>query len=73
MKTNIITVKTITIGLKGKKALAKNGIKANIVKVDSTKSQEGCGYGLEFNTRDFYSVITVLRENGINYGVYKEK
>ena len=73
MKTNIVTVKTVTIGLKGKRALSARGIKANIVKIDSTKSESGCQYGLEFKENEFYDVIATLREHGIEYGVYYPK
>lgn len=73
MKKSIITVNTITIGMKGKKALSKYGIKSNLVKIDLSKSQKGCQYGLEFGEQDFYDVISILRENGIEYGVYEAK
>ena len=73
MKTDIVTVKTITIGLKGKKALAAKGIKSDLIKIDFTKSQKGCQYGLQFNERDFYDVISILREHEIEYGVYDQK
>ena len=71
MKTNVVTVKTITIGLKGKKALAANGIKSSLVKIDFTKAENGCQYGLKFNERDYRDVIKVLRESNIEYGVYR--
>ena len=73
MKTSIVTVKTITLGLKGRKALAAKGIKSNIVKIDYSKTESGCHYGLRFNERDYYGAILALKENGIEYGVYKEK
>ena len=53
MKTNIVTVKTITIGMKGKKALASRGIKSSLVKIDFSQSENGCQYGLKFNERDY--------------------
>ena len=73
MKKSILTVKTITIGLKAKKTLSGRGIKSSLVKIDYTKSENGCQYGLEFNEQDLYEVISTLREHGISYGVYKEK
>ena len=73
MKRNIVTVKTVTIGLKGKKVLSAHGIKANIVKIDSTKAENGCQYGLEFNESALYDVVAILREHGIDYGVYEPK
>ncbi len=73
MKRSIVTIKTITIGQKCKRALANRGIKSKIVKIDSTNSDRGCQYGLEFNENDFYNVIGILREYGIEYGVYDSK
>ena len=70
---SIVTVKTVTIGLKGKKALASHGIKSRVVKIDASKSQNGCQYGIEFNADNFYEAVHALRENGIEYGVYKSK
>lgn len=73
MKRSIVTVTTVTIGMKGKKALARRGIKSSLVKIDFSKNQTGCQYGLEFNENDFYDVVSILRENGIQYGVYEGK
>ena len=73
MKMSIVTVKTITIGLKGKKALSASGIKSRLVKIDASQSQNGCQYGIEFKTADFYDAVRALRENEIEYGVYKPK
>ena len=61
------------MGLKGKKALAEHGIKSSLIKIDFTKSQDGCQYGLKFNERDYRNAVSILRENGIEYGVYREK
>ena len=73
MKKSILTVKTITIGLKAKKALSACGIKSKLVKIDYTNSENGCQYGLEFDEQNFYEVISTLRKHGIDYGVYKSK
>ena len=73
MKASIVTVRTITIGLKGKKALASRGIKSSLIKIDFTKSQNGCQYGLRFDECDYYDVIAALKENGIEDGAYREK
>ncbi len=73
MKKSIVTVKTITIGLKAKKILSGRGIKSSLIKIDHTKSQNGCQYGLEFNEQNFYEVVSALREYGIEYGVYEPK
>ena len=73
VKTDTVTVKTITIGLKGKKALANRGIKSSLIKIDFTQSENGCQYGLRFNEQDYREVISILRENGIEFGVYRSR
>jgi hypothetical protein len=70
---SIVTVKTITIGMKARKALSARGIKSRLVKIDATQTQGGCQYGVEFNSAKFYDAIRALRENDIEYGVYKPK
>ena len=70
---SIVKVKTVTIGLKGKKALAAYGISSRVVKIDASKSQNGCQYGIEFEADNFYEAARALRESGIEYGVYKAK
>ena len=70
---SIVTVKTVTIGLKAKKALSAQRIKSRLVKIDASKSQNGCQYGVEFEAESFYEAARILRENGIEYGVYKSK
>ncbi len=73
LKKSIVTINTVTIGIKAKKALLKHGIKSSLIKIDFTKNQNGCQYGLEFSERDFYNVVSILREIGIQYGVYEPK
>lgn len=70
---SIVTVKTVTIGLKGKKALSARGIKSRVVKIDASKSHNGCQYGIEFEADNFYEAVSALRESGIEYGVYRSK
>jgi hypothetical protein len=59
------------MGQKAKKALSNQGIKASIIKIDASKNQEGCQYGIQFNERDYFTVISTLRERGIEYGTYR--
>lgn len=73
MKTSIITLKTITIGMKAKKTLSAHGIKSRLIKIDTNQSQNGCQYGIEIKATDFYDAVRILRENEIEYGVYKPK
>ena len=67
MKTDILTVPTVTIALKAKKALSRRGIKANVIKIDSSVHQSGCSYGIEFPASEFYNVISIMKEAKITY------
>ncbi len=71
LKTETITVKSITLGLKAKKILAKSGIKSKLVKLDSSKTENGCSYGIEFKSSEFYNIASLLRTNEIEYSVMK--
>ena len=73
MKNIIVTVKTITIGLKARKLLSARGIKSRLVKTDASITQSGCQYGIEFDSTVYYDAIRILRENEIEYGVYNPK
>lgn len=70
MKTNIISISTLTLALKAKKILAREGIRVTVVKVDS--GEKGCTYGIEFNEQSFYDVVSILRNSGIEYTYHKK-
>ncbi len=68
MGKNIITVNSVTYAIKARKMLARDGIQSKLVKMES-KIPEGCVYGIEFDSEAFYSVVKILRENGIAYSL----
>lgn len=70
--TTIITVGSVTVALRARKLLQKNGIKSKVVKVDATKSEYGCTHGIEFLTKDFYAVAMQLRKEELVYKIYSE-
>jgi hypothetical protein len=67
MKYDIITIPTVTLALKAKKALAKQGIEVRVVKLSEITRNNGCAYGIEFNAFNAFSVISVLKEADIPY------
>ena len=73
MNTATITVGSVTYALKVKKSLEREGIRATLVKVDSSKSKNGCTYGIKISNNNFYDAISVLRNYGIEYSVYNDK
>ena len=70
---SILTVKTITMGLKAKKILASHSIKSRLIKIDASRSMNGCQYGIEFSEYEFHNAVNALKEAGMEYGVYKRK
>ena len=71
MKT-IVTVGSVTYAMKVKKKLSKQGITVKVIKVDPSKTEKGCAYGIEVGDNDFYTVLSAVREEGIGYSVYTE-
>jgi hypothetical protein len=54
--------------MKVRKMLIKRGVQnVSVVKVDA--SDKGCVHGVEFNEFDMFTVISVLKENGIKYSI----
>ena len=53
--------------MKLRRMLLRAGIKSKLVKV----VKNGCVHGIEIDRSDFYNAIIVMKENGINYSVYK--
>ena len=72
MNTTVVAVKSITYALKARKLLRQGGFGANIVKLDSSKTEEGCTHGIEIHSQNLYNVVAILRENGIEYNVLKQ-
>ena len=70
MDKTTITVGSVTNAMKVKRLLQKKKIQSNVVKLDSSKTQNGCTHGIEFLSRDFYAVVMELRNSGIEYTVY---
>ena len=68
----IVTVGTVTYAMKARKLLNRNGIRSKLVKLDSSKTANGCTYGIEFPANDLYSAVCVLREAGISYNLYQK-
>ena len=73
MNTTTITVGSVTYAIKVRKLLERSGIAAMLVKVDSSKSERGCTYGINVNSENFYDAVAVLKNNGIEYSVFMAK
>ena len=72
MKITTLTVGSVTYAIKVRKLLERAGVKAKLVKVDSSKSKSGCTYGIQLGNENFYDAVNILKNNGISYSVYNE-
>ena len=72
MKTIIITLGSMTLAIKAKKLLSKNGINAKLVKPVASQTSNGCSYGIEVGPNDFYSSIVILKSKNMEYSVHKD-
>ena len=73
MNTTTITVGSVTYAIKVRRLLERNGINSMLVKVDSSKSERGCTYGINVNSEKFYDAVALLKNNGIEYSVFTAK
>ena len=73
MKTDIFTIPTVTMALKAKKLLAKKGISANVVHFNANENKNGCSYGIEFDIKDYFSVLSTLKEYEIPHHQFKKE
>jgi len=69
----ILSVGTITIAIKARKLLSRSEIKAKLIKINPRNAELGCIYGLQITASDFYSAVVELKNNGIDYSLYKEE
>ena len=72
MNKTTVTVGSVTSAIRVKKLLSHINIQSKLVKIDASKTTNGCTHGLEFASTDYYSVVTELQKAGINYTVYRD-
>ena len=72
MKSIIVTVGSVTFALKLQKLFLRAKIRSKLVKVDNTRTENGCTHGLEIRESDFYQAVVIMKSNGINYSVYNQ-
>ena len=61
---------SMTMALKAQKALSKQAIRANTVKVSRSEKGKGCVYGVEFDCPLLGNVKAVLQTAGIEVKEY---
>ena len=73
MKKDILTIPTVTLALKAKRLLSKKGITASVVHFNSNENKNGCSYGIEFDIKDYFSVLSILKESEIPHHQLKKE
>ena len=63
----IASLKSMTYALKAKRALASYFINAEVVKLDSAMTKNGCAYGVKFDCINLYAAENALKSNNIKY------
>ena len=69
MKTLLLSVQSATFAFKAKKVFNRNNINCRIVKLDASKSKNGCTHGIEIAESDFWGAIMMLKKENIDYSV----
>lgn len=63
----IASFKSITNAIKGKNALTKSSIEAEIIKLDPTFTDKGCAYGVKFNHYNLTLIYEIFNQNKVKY------
>ncbi len=69
MGTTVLAVKSSTYGIMAKKHLKKEGISSKLIKLDTEATENGCGYGIRIENRDFFRAVAILGRLRIEYTV----
>ena len=73
MKKDMFTIPTITLAMKAKKLLSKRGVSSSVVHLNASENKNGCSYGIEFDIKDYFSVLSTLKESGIPHQHLKKE
>ena len=69
MGQSVIVLGSVTDGLKVRKALRRNGINAEVIRVSGRSNDSGCSYGIKFRSEFLYDVVRILKHEGIDYSL----
>ncbi len=61
---------SLTYAMKAQRVLSAAGLNSDIVKLDSSKTKHGCGYGVSFACGMTDSVKRALRSGGVSVKQY---
>lgn len=68
---SLLATGSMTATVKIKKLLQREGINIDVVKLDPSKSKDGCAYGIEIGNDDLLMGVNILKKNGVLYHLYE--
>lgn len=63
----VASLKSMTVAMKAQRALSKDNISCEIIRLEPSMTKNGCAYGIKFNCLSLYSVQNALNTNKIKY------
>ena len=63
----IVSMRSMTMAIKAKKALNSVFIDCEIIKLEPNMTKKGCAYGIKFDRINMHAVTNVLNNKRINY------
>lgn len=63
----VASLKSMTLAIKAKKALAETNIFSEIIKLEPNMTKKGCAYGIQFDCTWLYTVKDVLTQKRIKF------
>ncbi len=63
----VVSLKSVTIATKAKKALEKSNIYSEIIKLEPGMTKKGCSYGIRFDCLYLNHIKDVFLKNKIKY------
>lgn len=73
MEKIIFTFSSFTYANKARRLLLRSAINASPTKLGPSESAGGCAHGLSVSYKDYYSAVKLFIENGIAYGIVKDR
>ena len=73
MKNIILSIQSATFAVKAKRLLNRHGVSCRFMKLDASKSKNGCTHGIEITGEDFFKAVMILKNSDIQYYVYESE
>lgn len=67
MERCIIAVSSITYGMKGQELLHGDGISAEVIKLQASRTRRGCAYGIALPCQMQHAATRLLSQRGIPF------